>query len=56
MSQKLSASTAKLTLKIDVDGKGTMERVIVGAGQIRYILEEAGIFDDELMAHLGYYN
>lgn len=45
---------AKLTMIINSEDGKTAERVIEGAGNIAYILEEAGILDDELGALLGY--
>lgn len=38
----------KLTLRFERDNKETVERVIEGADNIAYVLEEAGLLDDEI--------
>lgn len=54
MADNNNQPKAKLTLTlIGVNGQ-TVERFIEGAGNIAYILYEAGILDDELEAVLGH--
>ena len=54
MSNNNNEKKAKLTLMIESEDGKTVERVIEGASKIAYILDEAGILDDELEAILGY--
>lgn len=54
MPNKDSDKKVRLTLRIETDDGKTIERVIMGASNIEYILDEAGIIDNELAALLGY--
>ena len=44
----------KLILRIETEDGKTVERIIDGASNIAYILEQAGLLDEELKKILGY--
>ena len=54
MPKNADDKKAKLTLRIEVEDGETAEIVIEGASNIAYFLYEAGIFNNELAALLGY--
>ncbi len=45
-----------LILKLEVEGKGVIQRIITSEDIIANILDEAGIFDEEIGKLLGYFN